>query len=264
MIDYHIHTPLCNHAQGSMRQSVLHAVSAGLSEICFLDHLIIDGPGLKNTMAVSEVPLYVQAAAALRREFEGKIIIRTGLEVDFIPERIDEISRIIESFDFDVIGASVHFVRGYNVASRRNAPPEGLFADGDMARLYVEALDRMLDYDFFDVVCHPDVVRKSGIATSQDVEPLMEGLLEKIARKGLTLEFNTGGWDHPAEDSYPSRPFAEKCHLRGIPFTLGSDAHRPENVGRNIDRGAAILKRIGYTHINTFERRQVRPVPLWG
>lgn len=264
MIDYHIHTPLCNHAQGSMRQSVLHAVAAGFSEICFLDHLIVDGPGLKNTMDVAEVPLYIQAAANLKREFDGKITIRKGLEVDFIPEKIDRITEIIDRFDFDVIGASVHFVMGYNVASRRNAPPKGLFAEGEMARLYFEQLDRMLDYDFFDVVCHPDVVKKSGVVHNDDVEPIVDGLLEKIARKGLTLEFNTGGWDHPAGDSYPSRAFAKKCQIRGIPFTLGSDAHTPEGVGRNIDQGAAILKHIGYTHINTFERRQVRPVPLWG
>ncbi|MBW2249280.1 MAG: PHP domain-containing protein [Deltaproteobacteria bacterium] len=39
MIDYHIHTKLCNHARGMMGAYVKRAIEKGLKEICFLDHL---------------------------------------------------------------------------------------------------------------------------------------------------------------------------------------------------------------------------------
>ncbi|MBU1168219.1 MAG: histidinol-phosphatase [Proteobacteria bacterium] len=262
MIDYHIHTPLCNHAQGSMKAYIHQAISLGFSEICFLDHLILDGPGKKNSMDIREVPLYMQAIACLKHEFHDRITLRAGLEVDFIPEKIPQIKDILEGFNFDVIGASVHFVMGYNVASRREAPPKDLFDKQEIALRYFEQLDRMLDYDFFDVICHPDIVKKCGIPIPENCGPVIDDILTRISKKNLTLEFNAGGWDHPVGDSYPSEELAIKCHQKNIAFTLGSDAHRPEHVGKNIDKSVALLKKIGYTHVNTFEGRLVRPVPL--
>jgi len=41
MVDYHVHTALCNHADGSMREYLECACEKGLAEFCFLDHLIL-------------------------------------------------------------------------------------------------------------------------------------------------------------------------------------------------------------------------------
>lgn len=264
MFDYHIHTPLCNHAKGSMREFVRHAMAKGFKEICFLDHLILDGPGMKNSMHKDEVPLYMQAIAVLRHEFKDKLTIRAGLEVDYNPKKLSEIRDITERFDFDVIGASVHFVRGYNVASSRVPLPKGKGNERDIALQYFEQVRAMVEHDFFDVVCHPDVVKKSGIAIHPDCMPLIDEILDTVAAKRLTLEFNAGGWDHPARDSYPSKDIAGKCHGKNIPFTLGSDAHRPEYVGRHLDKASDILKKIGFKHIHAFQRRKVRRVTLKG
>lgn len=262
MLDYHIHTPLCNHAKGSMRQAVSHAISKGLKEICFLDHLILDGPGMKNSMDRDEVPLYMQAIALLRHEFEDKITIRAGLEVDFIPEKISEIRSVTEHYDFDVIGASVHFIKGYNVASTRVPIPKD--QERDIVLRYFEQILALLDHDFFDTICHLDVVKKSGIPLHPDCLPLIDMIIDKVAEKHVTLEFNAGGWSHPAGDSYPSAWIAGKCYKKNIPFSLGSDAHRPDQVGRNIDKALEILRQIGYSHIHLFHRRHAIPVPLRG
>ncbi len=48
MIDYHIHTKLCNHARGVMGAYVKRAIEKGLTEVCFLDHLTLSEPGLSN------------------------------------------------------------------------------------------------------------------------------------------------------------------------------------------------------------------------
>lgn len=262
MFDYHIHTPLCNHAKGSMRNTVRHAVAKGIKEICFLDHLILDGPGMKNSMDRDELPLYMQAIALLRHEFRDKISIRAGLEVDFIPEKIAEIQEVTGRFDLDVIGASVHFINGYNVASTRVPIPPG--QERDIALRYFERILELLDYDFFDMICHLDVVKKSGMTIHTDCLPLIHEIIDKVAERDVVLEFNAGGWDHPARESYPSPWIAEKCHKKDIRFSLGSDAHRPDRVGRNLDKALEILSQIGYTHIQTFERRLARPVTLRG
>jgi histidinol-phosphatase (PHP family) len=125
MIDYHIHTPLCNHAHGPMEDYVCQAIQKGIREICFLDHLILDGPGMKHSMTAKEVPLYVNSVARLRDRYRDQIVVRTGLEVDYLPEKRGEIDEIIGMYAFDVIGGSYHFVKGLNVASRKEPPKIG-------------------------------------------------------------------------------------------------------------------------------------------
>ena len=69
MIDYHVHTMLCNHATGTMEAYVRAAVAKGLQTICFLDHLTLQEGGRHNAMHPREVPMYVNAARRLARQY---------------------------------------------------------------------------------------------------------------------------------------------------------------------------------------------------
>ena len=47
-------------------------------------------------------------------------------------------------------------------------------------------------------------------------------------------------------------------HARGVPITLGSDAHAPQWVGRDFPRALAELHAAGYRTLTVFERRERR------
>jgi len=66
MIDYHIHTMLCNHAEKPMEAYVKQAINIGLQEICFLDHLTMDENGRAQSMSAREKGLYFQAIQRLK------------------------------------------------------------------------------------------------------------------------------------------------------------------------------------------------------
>ena len=83
MFDYHVHTSLCNHATGTMEQYVRAAVAKGLATICFLDHLTFQEAGRANAMFPREVPIYVDVARRLARQYRERISVRVGLEIDF-------------------------------------------------------------------------------------------------------------------------------------------------------------------------------------
>ena len=110
MIDYHVHTSLCNHANGTMEQYIQSALSAGLSEICFLDHLTLHKGGKHLSMTPDYVPLYYQSARQLAHAYRDDIRVKVGLEVDYDPNNAHHIKKIIAPFDFDVIGGSGHFI----------------------------------------------------------------------------------------------------------------------------------------------------------
>jgi histidinol-phosphatase (PHP family) len=48
----------------------------------------------------------------------------------------------------------------------------------------------------------------------------------------------------------------------GVPVTLGSDAHTPDDVARDFDKAVALLRDAGYSEMATFDGGKMRLVPL--
>ena len=262
MIDYHIHTRLCNHARGNMESYVRKGIALGLQEICFLDHLSVSGEGMKSSMHPEEVGLYFYAVQRLKYRYRDQIRVRAGLEVEFSQDHVDWIQEIIRPFAFDAIGGSVHFVKGANIVSRRS---QANISHIDFARRcmqYIEEMARMLEHDYFDIVCHLDVIKKFQPRLPKEIVDKIDELLSIIRYKNLTVEVNTSGKNHPAQEVYPGFDLLQKCRQKGIEITLASDAHHPDSVGQYKDQVLADLTAIGFTHLAGFNRRKRYQVPI--
>ena len=85
LVDYHVHTGLCPHATGQMREYIAVALERGLTEIGFCDHLPLVATAEKNyTMSRDDLDTYVGEVAALRNEYRDDISIKLGIEADFL------------------------------------------------------------------------------------------------------------------------------------------------------------------------------------
>jgi histidinol-phosphatase (PHP family) len=262
MIDYHVHTPFCNHAVGSMAQYVQHAMDAGLAQICFLDHLTVSDHEKGLSMAPDEVPFYFQAAKLLARQYRDRIDVRVGLEIDFNPDRLDILKKVVSSFDFDVIACSIHFIDGQNIVSRKSEWARG---QGDAARLcrqYLDILQEILLHDWFDVIGHLDVMKKFANALPDPYIYRMENMVQSIRESGKTVEVNTSGLDHAAGEIYPAPNLLRLLFQAGVPITIGSDAHKPGEVARNFERATGEILSAGYRTLTAFDRRCPVEFPL--
>ena len=255
-IDYHVHTRLCNHAHGTMEQYVRCAIEKGVAELCFLDHLTLNEQGCDLSMGPEDVPLYVYAVRRLQERYRDRIDVKLGMEVDFTPDRMAEAVRILDRFSFDMIGGSIHFVDDRNIVSSKTNGSGISPDDAEFFDQYLSLIETMADYSCFDVICHLDVVKKFGIQPPVDFFEKMDAILEKIKYKDLVIEVNTSGLSHPARAIYPELVILKRCFEKNIPVTFGSDAHRPEQVGRHFGKAAEILRNIGYRHITGFNRRK--------
>ena len=266
MIDYHIHTSLCNHAQGAMETYIRKAVDMGFTEICFLDHLTVresarkSGEGL--SMTPGEVPFYFQAIQRFKHRYRGIIRVKAGIEIDFNPVYTNLFIDILGTYAFDVVGSSVHFIDGLDIVSSGSVWKNGEMDTDRVYGIYFEYLEKMLDHDYFDVVCHLDLVKKFGRRARRSFDNELDAILSKIRDKHLAVEINTGGYDNPVKEVYPSPGIIRKCYEKGIGITLGSDAHRPENVGRHYDEALPLLLSAGYRSLSTFTRRRRSEVPI--
>lgn len=255
-VDYHIHTTLCNHAGSGMEAYIKKAVSKGFKEICFLDHLTLTEPGRHLSMTPGEAPLYFNAVQNLKWRYDGVISIKAGLEIDFNPLHVDLCRKISESYAFDVIGSSLHFPAGTDVVSRRSEWSRGEKDSDYIYGIYLESLDKMLDYDYFDIICHLDLVKKFGGKPSRSFQNEFDSIIDKIGRKRLAVEINTSGYSHPAKEAYPSFDIIKKCFESGVEISLGSDAHDPEGIGRNYDIVLPLILEAGYRQLSVFTKRK--------
>ena len=263
-VDYHIHTTLCNHAKGSMEAYIKKAVSMGFQEICFLDHLTLCEPGNRLSMTPEEVPLYFNAVQTLKWRYIGVINIKAGLEIDFNPFHVDLLQKISESYAFDVIASSLHFPGGIDVVSRKSEWSRGEKDSDYIYSIYLESLYKMLDYSYFDIVCHIDLVKKFGGNPSRSFENEFDCIIEKIGRKKLTVEVNTSGYIHHAKEAYPSFDIIKKCCKSGIEISIGSDSHDPESIGQHYDTILPLVLQAGYRQISVFTKRKRSGLPLPG
>lgn len=264
MIDYHLHTLFCNHAEGNMRAYVQNAMDKGLEEICFLDHLTIQKTERRLSMTPEEIPYYFQAVQDLKQKFKGMIRIKTGLEIDFNPDYIDLFQEITGIYDFDVIATSLHFLGGLDIVSHQSPWRHGEKDTDYVYGLYFEQFEKMLDYTYFDVICHMDLLKKFGRKSSRSYIKELNNILSKIEEKNLTIEVNTSGYHHPIREAYPSPDLLKRCHEQGIRITLGSDAHHPADVGRHYDRALPMLFSAGYRQLTVFTKRKRHEVRIVG
>lgn len=266
MLDYHIHTPLCRHARGTPAAMVRAAVDKGLREIAFLDHLTLPPLPLAHTMTAKDLPFYLNTLRELATAWEGRIRVLAGLEVDFHPESLPEIRHITNSFDLDLVGGSVHFVKGHNIASRKGRESWAALPPLPMYHDYLDSLEALVDADCCDLLCHLDLMEKFSPRLSpaerKEITLRMEDLLDAIVRKNLVVEVNGSGMEHPMQSPYPSPALLQRCREKGIPVTLASDAHTPESVGGCTPLLIQAVRAAGYTEVTGFYRRKRHFLPL--
>lgn len=262
LLDYHMHTPLCRHAEGAPEAYAARAVELGLPEIGFSDHSPMPAhydPDWR--MTVEEYPDYVESVLRVREKFPN-LTVRLGLEADYFPGTEDFVYNVTSEYDFDYVIGSVHYIDDWGFD---NAANKQRFETGDLYEIYARYFDRVARLArtrLFDILGHPDVVKKFGHRPSRPFDDLMRPALEAVKSAGMALDVNTSGLRYPCREIYPSRRLLEIARGMEIPVTLGADAHKPEHVGAGFAEAVALLREVGYTTITRYEGRRGEPVPL--
>ncbi len=256
LVDYHMHTVRCGHAVGRMDEYAHMALRLGLCEIGFSDHfplLHLDDPTL--SMSLEDLPDYIQEIEEVRQSF-GDLEIRLGIEVDFIPQTLPHLRELLDRLPFDYVMGSLHFVDGWGFDDPRHL--DG-YQGRDLYALwarYFDLLGEVAECGLFDILAHPDLIKKFGYRPREDVMGLYGVCLDRVAAAGLAIEVSTAGLRKPVGEIYPGEDFLRLCRERGIAITLGSDAHDPSEVGKDFDKALQLMRRVGYEELALFNNRK--------
>ncbi len=266
MIDYHIHTSLCGHASGTPDQYLAAARERGLKEIGFSDHFPLGALGYiprhKVTMEPEELAGYVAEVRRLGGLFPD-LTVRLGTEVDFLPEKTAVIADRLSDHPFDYIIGSVHFLEGWDFTHPARAKEYGAKNLRDLYDAYFNLIWEACRSGLFDIIGHADIIKKFGyVLPAAEMETYYEKTARVLRQTGTCLELNTAGRDAPVNRFYPDLRCLEICFREGVPVTLGSDAHAPEQVGRYFKQAAELLRRAGYKTLTGFSRRRQISIDL--
>lgn len=243
-VDGHIHTRLCNHAHGEMEDYVHAAIARGLRQIFFLEHLEAGISYFESTwLTDDDFDYYFTEGRRLQKKYAGQLQIGLGVEVGYNPNRLPEIRSRLARHRWDRVGISYHFLehngRHLNMVSRKNVNIEalGILGVWKVVERYLSGLTEAVEKLDGDILCHCDAVLRhhpeGGLQEGHDT--MLGKLLLAMARKKMTLEVNTSGFEI-RNAPFPGPAILKKAVRLGIPLVAGSDAHRPEQVGRYFER----------------------------
>jgi histidinol-phosphatase (PHP family) len=263
--DYHMHLR-------NEREEIVHdtravdpfvetARDAGVDEIGFTEHVYY----FRQTRSLWSVPYQIERCVYDLEPYVEAIVgargrglpVKLGLEVDYVPGREAETRALLAPYPWDYLLGSVHFIDGLGV----DGEPRLLDAVGveEAWRRYFETLAAAARSGLFDSLSHPDLVKIFGErAQSFDYGEVAEA----IGGSGVAIEVSTAGLRKPVGELYPHPDFLAACRSRGVPVTMGSDAHVPALVGRDFDRARELLRSAGYETITIFESRRARQEAL--
>ncbi len=191
----------------------------------------------------------------IKRARERYADVAFGLEVDWTGRA--DCARLIESFDWDFVIGSVHFVRGWAADNPELAGIWQRASEEEVYATYFALLRDLVDSRLFDILGHLDVLKMVRPYDFTRYRAPLTELSDAISAAGITVEVNTAySYRHGLRREFsPSDAILALLAERNVPFTLSSDAHIPEHVGFHLDKALNSLRGYGVRSVRRFAKR---------
>lgn len=240
--NYHTHTPLCQHALGTDAAEYARAAyDAGLNILGFSDHAPFRDHDFGLRMNYSELPLYLEQIERLKKEYEGRMQIKKGFEIEYLPHYTKptypnhrnyyEYLLQEQKCDYLILGehffsaANDTFINLYSAASTED------FVS------YAKACAEGMSTGYFNIIAHPDLFGVNDFPWDKNCDIASDIILEAADKYHVVVEYNANGYRRGIHDfksgsrlMYPLDKFWEKVIGSNLAVIIGSDNHAPEQI----------------------------------
>jgi histidinol-phosphatase (PHP family) len=254
LINTHCHSKYCGHGQGEIAQYAAQAAAAGLTTLAFTEHYPLSpafDPQEYLSVLPERMPEYHAAVEEARAAYPQMEIL-LGVELDCLSDTEDRTFDQAEFDKYDLVLGSVHFVDRWafdDPAERhvwqRAGEPDRIW------RRYIElwceaASDSHAPYT---VMSHPDLAKKFSYMPTFPLDSAYAQMAEAARAGGKMVEVNTSGSYYACAEMFPAPALLKAFCQAGVPCTVGTDAHDPKNVARDITRAYDLMRACGYTEV---------------
>lgn len=196
-------------------------------------------------MKKNDVPAYLEESSLLKKKYEGKMKVLTGMEVDYVSDDFGPHIPYFQNLPLDYRIGSVHFVRtrdgrpvdvdgpAYNFLGYLNSE-----YDGDLRYVvdtYFKMELEMLEHGGFDIIGHLDKIGDNGSAADSKLEDYpwyaehVEKVIAKAVEKNVIIEINTKKYE-TGRRFFPSERWWFLLKKYNARLVLSTDAHYTDKV----------------------------------
>jgi histidinol-phosphatase (PHP family) len=262
LINYHNHTSLCGHAEGTLDDFIEEAIKQNFSEIGFSDHAPMPHPFQEGiTMLPNELEPYIDSILEKQIQYKDKITVKLGLEIDYpIYETLDK--KYLNDERFDYLIGSCHIIDNWTFDHPDTV--DG-FEKSDINKIYSKyyaLVEDCVDSGFFQIIGHFDLIKKFGYRPTTSFKETYTRIAKKMSQKNIAFEVNTSGLLKPVKEIYPAEELVKIFFENNVAVTMGSDTHYVENFGYGYSEAIAMLRRTGYRSIRGFNKKKEYSISL--
>ncbi|QQK08181.1 histidinol-phosphatase HisJ family protein [Miniphocaeibacter halophilus] len=258
MIDLHNHSEFSFDSKTPIEENIQAAINKNLKYIAVTDHMDL----IKVTDNYEDgidIPGYFEKVKILKEKYKDKIKVLYGIEVGIQYETAKKNDEITSQFDFDFIIGSIHSLKEQDIVLDRlfyKYPPRDLYK-----LYYTEMLKAVESTKNFDVLGHIDYIDRYApsnktIPNIIEYKDIIEEILKYLIKNNKGIEVNTAGIRAGLSYMHPKKEVLKWYReLGGEIITIGSDAHRKEDIGEGVFEACEMLKELGFKGVYVFEKR---------
>lgn len=253
-MDYHMHTAASEDSQAPIAAMLDAAVSRGIEAVAITDHVEMTGFREGGYDVTAEESW--NSVRLMQPLYAGRLRVAQGIELGQPLYDLAQAQAVLTAHPYDFVLASQHRVGDEEDYYFMDFA--GRDIDWEMDR-YFDAVLAMVKWGGFHSLAHltypfryiPADRRPQHDGRWQEK---IDAILKGLAEKGLALEINTSGMRDPKlRMMHPDFPIVRRFReLGGELITVGSDAHKPEDVGAHIADALAMAKEAGFSHTAIF------------
>lgn len=265
----HVHSKLCD-GKNPLDEMAVTAWRSGLKTLGFSGHSHTPCD-IEYCMTQSRTALYKAQVAKLKERYAGKLDILCGLEWDLYSDD--------DPTAYDYFIGSAHYVRGpktgrYYEIDFREADLAACIQDdfdGDglaVVEAYFDNVRQVAEHKptilgHFDLIKKINKGNKFFDENSPRYAAAARTALEAAAANGCVLEVNTSAvYRGYREDFFPGEDILRAWKEMGGEVIITADAHEAKALTFGFDEAAAMLKKLGYDHVQVLGKDGFTPCEL--
>ncbi len=263
LCDTHLHTSFSSDSNTPMEDMILRGIELGLKILCFTEHHDFDFPDNAAHLNFQlDFDAYYRTFLQLKGKYEGKIELLHGIELGVM----GHLGKTLRNFyvekggRYDFIINSCHLVDGmdpYEDYFFHEIKPE------DALQKYFEAVYQNIQvYPYFQSAGHLDYITRYMPDPREEFHyekygEILDAILDCLIKKDKALEVNAAGLRHGLSWPHPHMEILKRYReLGGELITVGSDAHRPEEMAKPFEKVTDIIKEAGFTSYAVYRNQQ--------
>lgn len=267
LADCHMHSHHSGDSDASMESMIEAAIGAGLDTIAFTEHqdfCYANSPeGAEDKVTPTSFMLnadsYLYELLNMREKYRDKIRIEFGVEVGLQKSCVKDNLIFCRDHEYDFIIGSLHLVDGKDPYYKQFF--EGRDEKEVLRQYFTEYYENIKKFHNFDVLGHLDYIirympsgnREYNYAEYGDI---IDEIFKELIENEKGIEINTNAMSNGMKEFHPCMAALKRYReLGGEIVTVGSDAHKPENIAEHFDKVPDVLKEAGFKYYCIYENR---------